>query len=46
MDIMMNVWRSEGNLWELVLSFHPVGSWDQTHTRFSDRGLGLLNDLN
>lgn len=30
MHVTVRVWRSEDNLQELVLSFHYVGSGDQT----------------
>lgn len=30
MHVMAGVWRSEGSLWDLVLSFHHLGSGTQT----------------
>lgn len=31
MYVYVYVWRSEGNFWELVLSFHKVGPGDPIH---------------
>lgn len=28
--VKSRMWRSEDNLWELILSFHQMGSGDQT----------------